>query len=102
MDSSRRCLPILVDVDVVIEVGLERGRVAARLVELLADVLQPPAQIVRIREGRLPAIGVADGTRSVRSTSARSVVGLVIWTPRPALLAIQIGGRGWPPVSARS
>src|SRR5262249_33975493 len=49
---------VLVQVDVVVEVELERARIAPSLRGLLLDVLDPPADVVGIRERRLPALGV--------------------------------------------
>src|SRR5438270_764405 len=51
---------ILVDVDVVVQVGLDAGRVAAGRAGPTADVLDAPAQVLHIAQRGLPAVGVID------------------------------------------
>src|SRR5205807_2234162 len=51
---------VLVDVDVVVQVGLDAGRVAAGRAGPTADVLDAPAQVLHIAQRGLPAVGVID------------------------------------------
>src|SRR2546428_1185383 len=56
----QRRLPVLIEVYVVVQVGFDRRRIATVLLRQPTQHLQPPTNLRRIPERRLPTLGVAD------------------------------------------